>query len=100
READRAGVVCQGALHRLPDPPGRVGRELEAAPPVELLDRTVETERALLDQVEERAGEARAPLRDREYAAQVRLDHVALADGIAALDALRELHLLRRIQEL
>src|SRR4029079_17215372 len=38
RDADRARVVCHGALHRLPDPPGRVGRELEAAPPVELLD--------------------------------------------------------------
>jgi hypothetical protein len=35
-------VVRHGALHRLADPPGRVRRELVAAPPVELLDRAVE----------------------------------------------------------
>src|SRR5205807_6832994 len=51
--ADRAGVVRNGALHRLADPPGRVRRELVAPPPVELLDRAVEAERALLDQVQE-----------------------------------------------
>src|SRR5919202_1887006 len=30
--ADRAGVVRDGALHRLAEPPGGVGRELVAAP--------------------------------------------------------------------
>src|SRR5207247_8970060 len=54
RHANRARVICNGALHRLADPPGRVRRELVAAAPVELLDRAVEAERALLDQVQER----------------------------------------------
>src|ERR671935_235230 len=36
--ADRARVVRDRALHRLADPPGRVRRELVAAPPVDLLD--------------------------------------------------------------
>src|SRR5678815_6064116 len=47
RHADGARVVCDSALHRLTDPPGRVGGELVAASPVELLDRAVEAERAL-----------------------------------------------------
>src|SRR5215212_9360982 len=45
RHADRARVVCDRALHRLADPPGRVRRELVAATPVELLDCAVEPER-------------------------------------------------------
>src|SRR5919197_1397782 len=39
RHADRARLVREGAGDRLADPPGRVGRELVAASPVELLDR-------------------------------------------------------------
>src|SRR5262249_60689913 len=62
RYADRPRVVRHGALHRLADPPGRVGRELVAAAPVELLDRAVETERALLDQVQERNAETAVAL--------------------------------------
>src|SRR5215210_2638266 len=34
RQADRAGGVLETALDRLPDPQRRVGRELEALPPV------------------------------------------------------------------
>src|SRR5581483_9518892 len=37
RDADRARVVRDRALHRLPDPPRRVGRELVPTAPVELL---------------------------------------------------------------
>src|SRR5262249_20282153 len=48
--ANRACVIRNCPLHRLPDPPGRVGRELEAAAPVELLDGAVQPERSLLDQ--------------------------------------------------
>src|SRR5207244_5522779 len=75
---DRARVVRDRALHRLADPPGRVRRELVAAPPVELLDRAVEAERALLDQVQEGDAESAVALRDRDHQAQVRLDHPAL----------------------
>src|SRR4029079_13122238 len=55
--ADRARVIRHGALHRLADPPGRVRRELVPTAPVELLDRAVQAERSLLDQVEERHAE-------------------------------------------
>src|SRR5207344_2133070 len=69
--ADRARVVRDRALHRLANPPGRVGRELVAAAPVELLDRAVQAERALLDQVEERQALVAVVLGDRDDQAQV-----------------------------
>src|SRR5207245_2667657 len=87
---DRARVVRDRALHRLADPPGRVRRELVAAAPVELLDRTVQPERPLLDQVEERHAEAAVALGDGDDEAEVRLDHLALRDQVAALDPLCE----------
>src|SRR3954470_4350415 len=97
---DRARVVRDGALHRLGDPPGRVRGDLVAAPPVELLDRAVEAERALLDQVEEGDAEAAVALGDRDHESEVRLDHPALGEQVAALDRLREHDLLGRGQEL
>ena len=93
-------MVRHGALHRLADPPGRVRRELEAAPPVELLDRAVQPERSLLDQIEERDTEAAVALGDRDDEAEVRLDHDALRDRVAALDALRQRDLLGGGQQL
>ena len=93
-------VVGDCALHGLPDPPGGVGRELEAAPPVELLDRAVEPQRPLLDQVEERHAEAAVPLGDRDDEPEVGLDHPALGDRIALLDLLRERDLLGGGQQL
>src|SRR5439155_25041460 len=51
--ADRRRLIRDRPLAGLADPPGGVGRELEAAPPVELLDRAVEADDALLDQVEQ-----------------------------------------------
>src|SRR5919201_2653435 len=98
--ADRARVVRDRPLHRLADPPGRVRRELVAASPVELLDRAVETERSLLDQVEERNAEAAVALRDRDDETEVRLDHAPLGSDVAALDRLRERDLLGRGQQL
>ena len=98
--ADRARVVGDGALHRLPDPPGRVRRELVAAAPVELLDRAVQPERPLLDQVQERHAEPAVALRDRHDQAEVRLDHPALGGRVAALDRLREVDLLGGGQQL
>src|SRR4051794_18977089 len=70
-DPDRAGVIRDCALHRLADPPGRVGRELEAAAPVELLDRAVQAERPLLDQIEEWHSQAAIALRDRDDEPQV-----------------------------
>jgi hypothetical protein len=99
RDSNDVRVVGNRALHRLANPPGRIGRELEAAPPVELLDRPVEADRALLDQVEERNAEPAVALGDRDDEAQVRLDHAPLRGGIAALDPFGECDLLRCSQE-
>src|SRR5262249_11731855 len=76
------------------------GRELVAAPPVELLDRAVETQRSLLDQIQKRDAETAVALRDRHDEAQVRLDHAPLGDRVAALDLLGERDLLRCGEEL
>src|SRR5262245_61068252 len=56
--ADRAGVIRDGALHRLADPPRGIRRELEAPAPVELLDGAVQAQRSLLDEIEKRDAEA------------------------------------------
>ena len=97
--ADRPRLVGERAGDRLADPPGRVGRELVAAAPVELLDGADQAERALLDQVEERQALVAVVLGDRDDEAQVRLDHLLLRLHVAALDLLGELDLLRRGQQ-
>ena len=94
RHADRPRLARDRALARLPDPPGRVRRELEAPPPVELLDGAVQSDHSLLDQVAEGHVVALVALRDRDDEAQVRVDHPLLRLRVAALDALRELDLL------
>src|SRR5581483_9282870 len=99
RDADRARLVGDRARHGLPDPPGRVGRELVALPVVELLDRADEAEASLLDEVEEAEAAAEVALRDRDDEAEVRLDHLRLRRHVAALDALREGDLLVGGQE-
>ena len=96
RDADRARLVGQRAGDRLADPPGRVGRELEALAVVELLGRADEPERALLDEVEEGQALVAVVLRDRDDQAEVRLDHLLLRVEVAALDALGEVDLLLR----
>src|SRR5205085_4463250 len=48
RDANRARLVCDATLDGLPDPPRRVGGELVAAAPVELLDRPDEPDDPLL----------------------------------------------------
>jgi hypothetical protein len=93
-------VVRNGALDGLTDPPRRVRRELVPASPIELLDRPVEAERPLLDQIQERHAEPAVPLGDGHDEAQVRLDHAPFRRRVAALDRLRERDLLGRRQEL
>ena len=94
RDPDRARLVGDRAGDGLADPPRRVGRELVAAAVVELLDRADQAERSLLDQVEEREAAAQVALRDRDDEAQVGLHHLLLGVHVAALDPLREAHLL------
>ena len=78
RDADGASLVGHGARDGLTDPPGGVGRELEALGVVELLDRTDQTEVALLDQVEEEHAAAGVALGQRDHEAQVGLEQVVL----------------------
>src|SRR5919201_3010194 len=63
---DRPRLVRERTRDRLPDPPGRIGRELVAAAPVELLDRADEAQRPFLDQVEEGQALVAVVLRDRD----------------------------------
>ena len=98
-DADRPRLVGDRPRHRLADPPGRVGRELVAAPVVELLDRPDQPEAALLDQVEEGEPAAEIAFRDRDDEAQVGLDHLPLRQHVAALDPFRQFDLLRRGQQ-
>src|SRR3954449_5474291 len=99
RDADRARLVGERTGDRLPDPPGRVRGELEALAVVELLRGAHETERALLDEVEERQALVAVVLRDRDDQAQVGLDHLLLGVEVAALDAAREVDLLLRREQ-
>ena len=55
-QPDRAALLGQSACDRLPDPPGRVRRELVAHRVVELLDRANGPEVPLLDEIEGRTG--------------------------------------------
>ena len=98
-DADRARLVGERAGDRLADPPGGVGRELEALAVVELLRGTDQAERALLDQVEEGQALVAVVLRDRDDEPQVRLDHLLLRVEVAALDALGEVDLLLRREQ-
>ena len=99
RNADGSRLIGDRALAGLPDPPGRIRRELEALAPVELLDRTVESDDALLDEVAKRDPASAIALRDVNDEAQVGVDHALLRLPVAALDALGERDLLRRRQQ-
>src|SRR3954464_4154948 len=100
READGAGGVVEAALDRLTDPQGGVRREAEALAPVELLRRADEPEHALLDEVVQGQPMALVPAGDGDDEAQSGIDEPVLGEEVTALDALGELDLLRRLQEL
>jgi hypothetical protein len=87
-------LVLHAALDRLADPVRRVGGELEAAAPVELLGGADQAEDALLDEVEQRHAVGRVALGDRDHEREVRGDHALLGRLVAVLDALGQLDLL------
>src|SRR3954454_17805082 len=100
RQADRAGGVVEAALDGLTDPQRGVRGEAEALAPVELLGRPDEPEHALLDEVVQRQAMALVPPGDGDDKAQVGIDEPVLGHEVAALDALRQLDLLGRLQQL
>src|SRR5438270_13033682 len=72
-DPDRAPLVRDRTSDGLADPPGRVRGELVSAAVVELLDRSDEAHRALLDQVQEGKAAAQVRLGDRDDEPQVGL---------------------------
>ena len=85
RNTDGARLVGDRAGDRLPDPPGRIGRELVAAAVLELVDRLHQADIAFLDQIEELQAAVGVFLGDRDHEAEVGLDHLLLGDGGFAL---------------
>jgi hypothetical protein len=94
------GIRIVRAGDGLADPPGRVGRELEPLAVVELLRRADESDRALLDEIEEREALVAVSLGDRHHQSEIGLDHLLPCAVLAALDALRELDLLCRGEQI
>ncbi len=82
-QPDGAALVGHAAGDRLPDPPGRVGGELETLGVVELLDRADQPEVALLDQVQQRHAAAGVALGQRDDQPQV--GHQQVAAGPVAV---------------
>src|SRR5450830_1235483 len=78
RDADGAGLVGHAARDRLPDPPRRVGRELEALGVVELLHRADQARVALLDEIQEQHAPPGVLLGDGDDQTKVRLEEVIL----------------------
>ena len=75
-------------LDGLTNPPVGVGREAEPLPPVVLVDGPVETEVALLDEVEERQAAADVLPGDRHDQSQVALDQPSARPGTVHGDPL------------
>ena len=71
RNADRRRRVGDRAGDRLADPPGRIGRELEAPAVVELVHALHQPDIALLDQVQELEAPVPVPLGDRDHASRL-----------------------------
>ena len=93
RDADRPALVGDGPGDRLADPPGRVGRELVAAPVVELLGGPHQADVAFLDEVEELEAAALVLLGDGDDQPQVGRNEVALGPlpgPAAGLDGLQD----------
>ncbi len=99
RDADRAGLVRDGAGDGLPDPPRGIGGELVAAPVLELVHGLHEADIAFLDQVQELQAAVRVLLGDGDDEAQVGLHHFLLRLPGFLLAPLHHLHDLAEFQD-
>src|SRR6267154_2071854 len=90
--ADGTRLVGNASRDRLPDPPGRIGRELVAAAILEFVDRLHQPDIAFLDQIEELQAAVGVFLGDRDHQPQIGLDHLLLGAAGFALAALHGLH--------
>src|SRR5262245_43009505 len=98
--ANGACLIGDRARDRLPDPPRGIGRELVAAPVLELIDRLHQPDIAFLDQVEELQAAVDVFLGDRDDEAQVRLNDLLLGLTRLALALLHYLHDLAELADL
>ena len=97
RQTNRPAIVGDGAPDRLADPPGRVGRELEAASELKAIDRFHQADVAFLDQIEQREPASEVALGDRDHQAEIGFDQLLLRldEQVLAL-----LHLFKPLTEL
>src|SRR5205807_9103842 len=79
---------------RTPNPPDRVGRELQATAMVERLYGADQADGPLLHEIVVGSSTPAIPLRKRVNESQVALDHLSLGREVTTFDALGELDLL------
>ena len=90
--ADGARLIGDRAGDRLPDPPGRIGREFIAAAIFELIDRLHQADIAFLNEVEELQAAIGVFLGDGDDETQIGLDHFLLGLARLALALLHHMH--------
>ena len=87
RQADGAPVVGDRSADGLADPPGRVGREAEAAAELEAIHGLHQSNVAFLDQIQKRQAAIQILLGDRDDETQVGLDQHLLGRAQGFLGA-------------
>ncbi len=83
RQADGAGLVHDGPLYGLADPPSGIGGKTKAAFRVEFLYRADEAKVALFDEIQQHQAAVVVATGDLDHQSQVGLNH-ALAGGFVA----------------
>ena len=86
REPDGLGLVGQGTLDGLLDPPGAVGGELAALGGVEAFDTLHQAHVALVDQVQKGEAQSVVVLGDFHHQPEIGSDHVLPGHGVTAFD--------------
>src|SRR5437868_502703 len=86
-------------MNRLANPPGRIGRKLVAASPVELVYGSDQSEDAFLDEIDQCQPPVLITAGYRDDQPEIGVDHPVPRRLVAALDALREVDLLGSAQK-